>query len=70
MEIVNMTELNKTQIIQAAQMLNESIPAGWPTLQHAMDEIETLLVPGNTLLAAVEDGIVVGWGGILVDLQW
>lgn len=68
MEIVNMTELNKTQIIQAAQMLNESIPAGWPTLQHAMDEIETLLVPGNTLLAAVEDGIVVGWGGILAPI--
>jgi len=65
MEIVNMTQLNKTQIIQAAKILTDSIPIGWPTLQSALDEINELLVPENTLLAAVENDIVIGWGGIL-----
>ena len=60
-----MTQLNKTQITQAAQILTDSIPIGWPTLQDALAEIKALLVPGNTLLAAVEDGVVLGWGGIL-----
>jgi aminoglycoside 6'-N-acetyltransferase I len=30
-----------------------------------LDEINDLLVPENTLLAALEDNVVVGWGGIL-----
>ncbi|HOA91601.1 MAG: GNAT family N-acetyltransferase [Bacillota bacterium] len=65
MKIVNMTQLNETQIMQAAQILTDSIPIGWPTLQDALDEINELLVPENTLLAAVENGDVIGWGGIL-----
>ena len=58
-----MIQLNRTQIIQAAQILTDSIPAGWPTLQHALDEIHNLLPPENTLLAAIEDGSVLwlGW---------
>ena len=65
MKIINMTRLDKTQITQAAQILTDSIPIAWPTLQHALDEIKGLLIPENTLLAAVENEIVVGWGGIL-----
>ena len=65
MEIVNMTQLNKTQIMQAAEILTDSIPIGWPTLQNALDEINELLIPENTLLAAVENDTVIGWGGIL-----
>lgn len=65
MEIINMTQLNKNQMIQAAQILTDSIPIGWPTLQDALDEINELLIPENTLLAAVENDIVIGWGGIL-----
>lgn len=65
MQVINMTQVNKAQIIQAAQILTDSIPAGWPTLQDAMDEIKERLIPENTLLVAVEDGIVIGWGGIL-----
>lgn len=60
-----MTKLNESQIIQAAQILTDSLPNGWPTLQNALDEIEERLVPENTLLAAMEDDIVIGWGGIL-----
>lgn len=65
MQILNMTQLNETQIQQAAQILTDSIPAGWPTLKDAMQEIAELLVPDNTLLAAVEGNEVLGWGGIL-----
>lgn len=65
MQIINMTQVNKAQIIQAARILTDSLPIGWPTLQDAMDEIKERLIPENTLLVAVEDGIVIGWGGIL-----
>lgn len=65
MQIVNMINLNENQIIQVAQILTDSLPNGWPTLQDALDEIEERLVPENTLLAAIEDDIVIGWGGIL-----
>ena len=68
MRIINMTQLNKAQINQAAQILTESIPSGWPTLQHAMDEIKALLIPENTLLAAIENDTVLGWGGILAPI--
>ncbi|NLM10007.1 MAG: GNAT family N-acetyltransferase [Clostridiaceae bacterium] len=67
MEIINMIQLNEHQIIQAAQILTDSIPIGWPTLQDALDEIKKLLIPENTLLAAVENDIVLGWGGILPE---
>src|SRR5690554_2639889 len=68
MEIVNMAQLDRAQINQAAQILTDSIPIGWPTLQQALEEIEERLIPENTLLAAVEDGNVVGWGGILAPV--
>ncbi len=65
MQIINMNQVNKTQIIQAAQILTDSLPIGWQTLQDAMDEIKERLIPENTLLVAVENEIVIGWGGIL-----
>lgn len=60
-----MTELNQEQIHQAAQMLSESIPNGWPTVEDALCEIQDRLKPENTLLAVLEKKVVVGWGGIL-----
>lgn len=68
MQIINMTQVNKTQLIQAAQILTDSIPIGWPTLHDAMDEIKERLIPENTLLAAIENDIVIGWGGILAPM--
>ena len=68
MKIINMTELNEEQIIQAAQILTDSIPIGWPTLKEALEEIEERLIPENTLLAAIHDDIVIGWGGILAPI--
>lgn len=62
-----MEQLNSDQLVQAAQIMTDSIPEGWPTLRDALDEINRLLVPENTLLAAVENEVVVGWGGILPE---
>lgn len=68
MQIINMTQLNQEQRTQAARILADSIPLGWPTLEDAQEEIRERLIPENTMLAAVEDGIVLGWGGILAPL--
>lgn len=65
MQIINMTQLNQAQITQATQILADSIPIGWPTLKDALDEIQERLIPENTMLAAVEEDTVLGWGGIL-----
>ncbi len=65
MKIVNMSELNEAQRTQAAQMLTDNFPHWKPTLDDARGEIRERLIPGNTLLAAVEGDAVIGWGGIL-----
>lgn len=65
MKIADMNALDEKQLAQAAQMLTEELPLGWGTFDEAMDEIRERLVPQNTLLAAVEDDTVYGWGGIL-----
>jgi aminoglycoside 6'-N-acetyltransferase I len=71
MEILNMNTLNETQLAQAGQMLTDELPLGWPTFADAMDEVDMLLnsndEPDALFLAAVEDGDVVGWVGILPD---
>lgn len=65
MDIINMTALSQVQLHQAAQILTDSLPLGWATFDDAMQEINKRLIPENTLLVAVEDGEVLGWGGIL-----
>lgn len=68
MHIVNMAYLEEKHHREAAEMLNESLPCGYPTLEDAKAELRERLKPENTLLAAVEDGTVVGWGGILAPV--
>ncbi len=68
MNIVNMMELNEEQIIQAAQILTDSLPNGWPTLEDARDEIKERLIPENRLMVALEENTVIGWGGILAPI--
>lgn len=65
MEIINMLQLSQAQVMQAARILADGIPTGWPAFQDALHEIHELLTAQNLLLAAVEDDIVIGWGGIL-----
>jgi len=67
MEIVNVQTLDKMQQIQAAQMLTDELPLGWPTLADAKAEINERWSnePDALFLAAVDDGTVIGWCGIL-----
>ncbi|MET3111664.1 GNAT family N-acetyltransferase [Salinicoccus halitifaciens] len=65
MEIMDMAKLNDSQLNQAAEILTDTLNIGYPTLKDAMEEIKELLIPENTLLAAVEGDEVLGWGGIL-----
>jgi aminoglycoside 6'-N-acetyltransferase I len=65
MHIANMNNLTSLQRRQAAQILSESLPKGWSTLSEAVQAIDELLRPGNTMLAAMEGSDVIGWGGII-----
>ena len=65
MNIVDMTTLSAEQLEQAAQILTETLPIGWATFEDVMCEVRERLIPENTYLAAVENGVVPGWGGIL-----
>jgi len=64
-----MDTLNEKQINQSAQMLTDELPLGWAAFGEAIDEIKERLVPQNTLLAAVENGEVLGWCGILPSYE-
>ena len=70
MNVVNMNQLSKAQILQAAQILTDCfpLPSGYPSLEAAQKEVEERLIPENTLLAVVEDDVVIGWGGILAPI--
>ncbi|MCL2461480.1 MAG: GNAT family N-acetyltransferase [Defluviitaleaceae bacterium] len=80
MEIVNMKSLNAAQLSQAAQMLTDEMPLGWAAFEDAMREVDYWVghagessetgrkLGGSgriTFLAALEDGEVIGWCGIL-----
>ena len=69
MEIVNMDKLSEPQLMQAALILAEELPIGWPTLSQATDEVNKLLArdDGTVLIAAIDDGEVTGWCGILPE---
>jgi len=66
MKIVNFETLSETQRTQAARMLTDELPLGWPSLADAMREIDEIRGGGGALLlCAVENGEVVGWAGLL-----
>ena len=72
MEIVNMRSLGQAQRMQAAQMLTEELPLGWATLAEAESEVNERLdtierdgVGESAFFAAVVDGEVLGWIGML-----
>ena len=67
MEIANLKTLDETQLAQAAQMLTDELPIGWPTLPDAMMEVKERWSgePGAIFLAAMDGDEVVGWCGIL-----
>ena len=67
MDIINMLALSKEQKEECAEILTESLPQGWPDLAAAREEVAELDIPVNSLLALVEDGHVIAWGGLEPD---
>ncbi|MCL2564568.1 MAG: GNAT family N-acetyltransferase [Defluviitaleaceae bacterium] len=66
MKIVNINTLNESQLNQAAQMLVDAFPHSWETLDKGLFEINGRWSEPDTLfLAAIIDGEVAGWCGIL-----
>ncbi|MCL2300216.1 MAG: GNAT family N-acetyltransferase [Firmicutes bacterium] len=65
MEIVNFSTLSESQRTQAAQMLTDELPDGWPALADAMEEINDLLGGDAEVFCAVEQGEAIGWAGLL-----
>ena len=65
MKIINMSQATLTQTKQAAQILTDNLPNGWPTLKDAMAEIKERLIPENVMLLVLENERVIGWGGLL-----
>lgn len=62
---MDMQELDASQLEEAAGVLHRSILWGWPAIEDARQEIKERLIPENTMLAALGEGTVLGWGGIL-----
>lgn len=62
--IKNMLNLSAEQLNQAATILSDSLPLGWSTPTLAFTDITKLLTPKNTLLAFLDNDIVIGFGGI------
>lgn len=65
MQIINMKQLNQGQIDQATKILKDSFPLWILTQEEALQVMQACLISENTMLAAVENGVVLGWGGIL-----
>ncbi|MDR2751080.1 MAG: GNAT family N-acetyltransferase [Clostridiales bacterium] len=69
MEIASMSSLTRKQLEQAAQMLSDEIPYGWPSVEDAVEEICAQFASENILLSLVDNGDVIGWCGILPSYQ-
>ena len=69
MTIVDIKQLNETQLRQAAQMLTDELPQGWETLADAEEEIRELMAEDadTSLIAAMDNGQVIGWCGIMPE---
>jgi len=71
MKIVPLKSLGAAQWEQAAQMLYDEMPQGWPTIDDARQELREICekqFDGEPeLLAALASEEVIGWVGILPD---
>jgi len=66
MQIIDMHTLNETQLVQAARLLSDELPIGWPAPSEAMNEVRSRLEEdGDVYLAAVDGNAVIGFCGVL-----
>ncbi|MCL2640770.1 MAG: GNAT family N-acetyltransferase [Phycisphaerales bacterium] len=69
MQMLDMRTLTESQLAQAARMLVDEMPLGWPTFDDAMREVKERLGgdADSAFIAAVDSDEVIGWCGILPE---
>lgn len=66
MEILRVDKNSAPYLAQAARLLTDELPFGWPTYADAADAVKKLLEnPDYLMLGAVEENRVIGWAGLL-----
>uniref|UniRef100_A0A7C3ALZ8 N-acetyltransferase n=1 Tax=Thermorudis sp. TaxID=1969470 RepID=A0A7C3ALZ8_9BACT len=66
MDIVDLTPRHLSWISQAARILHETLPQGWPTFESARAEVWESFGPGRLSRVAVDErGEVLGWIGAI-----
>lgn len=68
MDIVDLTPDRPDRLEQAARMLHDALPQGWPTLEAARVEVRAVCTVGPERLARAaidRTGAVVGWIGAI-----
>ena len=66
MDVVDLTPRHLSWIAQAARILHETLPQGWPTFESARAEVWESFGPGRLSRVAVDEGgEVLGWIGAI-----
>ena len=65
MHLTDLTAGNEAAIRQAAKLLVDLLPEGWPAMESALEEVRESLPPERISRIAVEGDEVVGWIGAL-----
>jgi aminoglycoside 6'-N-acetyltransferase I len=63
MRIIDLTPEDGSAVRQAAELLVDLLPEGWPTMESALQEVCESLPPERISRIAVEGDVVLGWVG-------
>jgi aminoglycoside 6'-N-acetyltransferase I len=63
MRIIDLASAGEDAVRQAAAILHDVLPEGWPALHEALDEARASLEPDRISRVAVDDTGVLGWTG-------
>ncbi len=63
MAIIDLASENEVAVRQAAQLLVDLLPQGWPTIESALEEVRDSLAPERITRIAVDGEEVMGWVG-------
>jgi aminoglycoside 6'-N-acetyltransferase I len=61
--IIDLTPDNEPALQQAAELLVDLLPNGWPTIESALKEVRECVEPGKIARVAVDGDTLLGWVG-------
>ncbi len=67
MNIVDLDPENESAVKQAAELLVDLLPEGWPTFEKALGEVRESFPDERISRIAVEDDLVLGWVGAIKE---